>query len=96
MASDYGNRALELINKLLAEKPHKIGHEFSEATRCLTAYRDQLIERWRSSRGEPDRKRLEQTNAVLSVLVGAHYPRGDIPWPDLEKARETLAGLVVA
>ena len=31
--------ALAVIDKLLAEKPEKVGHDFSEATRRLVAWR---------------------------------------------------------
>ena len=32
-------------------------------------------------------------NSVLSVVIGGHFPLGGIPWPQIEKAREVLAGL---
>lgn len=94
MASDHGTRALGWIDKLLAERPKKESHDFSEATRCLTAYRDELVEDWRASRSATDRQRMGKVNAVLSVIVGGHYPRGDIPWQEIEQARGELKGLV--
>ena len=38
--------------------------------------------------------RLEGANAVLSVIVGGHFPLGDIPWGHIEEARKRLAGLL--
>jgi hypothetical protein len=89
-----GERALALIDKLLAERPEKVGHDFSETTRCLSAFRDELIGRFRASGAEHDRERLEGANAVLSVIVGGHFPLGDIPWEHIEKARERLERVV--
>ena len=89
--SQTGEHALAVIDKLLAERPEKVGHDFSEATRCLSAYRDELIGAWRESGAEHDRLRLARTNAVLSVVMGGHFPLGPVPWPHLETAREQLA-----
>lgn len=94
MASDNGTRALALLDKLLAERPDKISQDFSAATRCLTAFRDELVEEWRASRGEAARERMTQANGVLSVIVGGHYPRGDVPWQHVGQARDELAMLV--
>jgi len=94
MASKAGARALQLVDKLLAEKPDKVGHDFSEATHCLTAFRDELIDAWRVSRTDRARACMRKVNSVLSVIVGGHYPRGDIPWEHIKAAREELAKLV--
>ena len=93
MANDVHAAALQAIDKLLAERPEKVGPEFSEATRRIVALRDGQIERWRRSNAEPDRQRLALINAVLSVVVGGHFPLGGIPWPQIEKARDVLASL---
>ncbi len=90
----HGRAALRMLDKLLAERPEKVGHDFSEATRCLTAFRDSLIARWRESGAEQDRERLGKANAVLAVIVGGHFPLGGIPWGHIEKAREELAGII--
>ncbi|MBV8612198.1 MAG: hypothetical protein JOY66_00305 [Acetobacteraceae bacterium] len=89
-----GERALALIDKLLAERPEKVGHDFSETTRCLSAYRDELIGRFRETGAERDRARLDGVNAVLSVIVSGHFPLGDIPWGHIEEAHKRLEGLV--
>lgn len=95
MASELaGRRALAVLDKLLGERPHKVGHEFSEASRCLAAYRDELIEAVRAGGGDADRERLAGVNAVLSVVIGGHFPLGDIPWEHIEKARGRLAAVL--
>ena len=86
-----GENALRLIDTLLAERPDRVGHDFSEATRWIAAYRDGLIRTWRRTGLEADRVRLERVNAVLSVVLGGHYPLGEIPWPVIEAARSLLA-----
>ncbi len=90
----HGPDALHAVEKLLADRPDKIGHDFSEATRRLTAYRDALIARWRQTRADEDRRSLERANAVLSVIVGGHFPLGPVPWSHIERARDELAELV--
>lgn len=89
-----GRTALAEVDKILSEKPHKIGHDFSEATRCLTQFRDRLIAHCRHTGPGPDRERLQKVNAVLAVIVGGHFPLGAIPWPHIEKARALLAQAV--
>lgn len=92
--SDNAQHALHLIDKLLEERPTRVGDDFSAATRCITAFRDELISQWRRTSDAADRQRLEQVNAVLSVVLGGHYPVGKIPWPEIEKARALFAGVV--
>ena len=42
----------------------------------------------------PDsRRRLEHVNAIISVVLGTHFPLGSVPWDELEKARNWLAKL---
>ena len=94
MANEHGKSALHLVDKLLAEKPEKDSHDFSQATRCLTAFRDDLVDDWRASRSDAARERMAKANGVLSVIVGGHYPRGDIPWQHILEARKQLATLV--
>lgn len=94
MANSRGSAALRTIDKLLADRPDKVGHDFSEATRCMTEFRDELIEAWRASHGEEDRKRMVLANSVLSVIVGGHFPLGGVPWQHIENARKELVTLV--
>ena len=86
--------ALAALDKLLADKPNRVTHDFSEATRCLSAFRDELIGQFRKTASEYDRERLAGANAVLSVIVSGHFPLGDIPWRHIEEARKRLDGLI--
>jgi formate dehydrogenase major subunit len=94
MASDAGARALALVDKLLAERPEKVGHDFSEATRRITTLRDEMIARYRA--GTLPRRDLDDINAVLSVVMGGHFPLGAVPWEMIELARARLARLTGA
>ena len=86
--------ALRLLDKLLAERPEGVGHDFSEATRWIAAYRDELVSEWRRTRAETDRQRLARVNAVLSVVVGGHYKLAQIPWKQIELARDQFKTVV--
>jgi len=92
MASDVGERAVELLDKLLAERPEKVGPDFSEATRCITTYRDGMIGQFRA--GVVSRTELDGINGVLSVVLAGHFPLGAVPWDKIATAREKLAALV--
>jgi hypothetical protein len=89
-----GHEVLAAIDKLLADRPEKEGHDFSEATRRLTAWRERFIARWRETRSEEDRRRLEHVNAAVSVIVGGQFPLGSVKWDLIEKVRQDLATLV--
>lgn len=90
MTGRKGTLALEAINQLLAEQPDRVAHDFSEATRRTAAYRDEITETIRKTGNQEDRRRVERVNAVLSVIVGGHYPLGEVPWARIEKARDEL------
>jgi formate dehydrogenase major subunit len=92
--ADIGIAALRAIDRLLLDQPDKVGHDFSAAEHAIAAYRDVLTKNWRATRLEVDRQRLAQVNAVLSVVVGGHFPLGGVPWPYIHKARDCLAVLV--
>jgi hypothetical protein len=83
---------LAAIDKLLADRPEKSAHAFSEATRCLTAWRTKCITRWRETQAEEDRRRLERVNAALSVIVGGQFPLGSVQWDSIQSARRDLEG----
>jgi hypothetical protein len=89
-----GLAALRALDGVLADQPDKVGHDFSQAEREIAAYRDALAQIWRGSGQESDRRRMAQVNAVLSVVVGGHFPLGGVPWAHLHKARDLLAELV--
>ncbi len=84
--------ALESYDQALAKKPHADGHLFSETTRHLCQFRTQLTQRYHA--GAASRQSLEHLNSVISVVLAGHFPLGEIPWPELEKARTWLAELV--
>ena len=93
--SEAGKRALAAVDQVLNDRPNKIGHDFSEAVIGVSQLREQVI---RERRADPSShallQRLGRLNSVLSVLVGAHYPLGDIPWDCLEESRGILAEIV--
>ena len=68
MPDTLGSDAVQAIDKLLVDRPEKVGHDFSEATRRLTAWREQLINRWRQTQAEGDKRNLERVNAAISVV----------------------------
>jgi hypothetical protein len=78
-----------------AEKPEKNGHDLSEAARCLTELRDALIaERRAAGPNRESGERLMRLNAVISAIVGAHFPIGAIAWKSVEAARDAFAKLI--
>jgi hypothetical protein len=96
MLDTLGNDAVQAIDRLIADRPEKVGQDFSEATRRLTAWREQLIERWRQTQAERDKGNLERVNAAISVVVGGQFPLGSVPWPHIKRVRNDLAALAGA
>jgi hypothetical protein len=94
MSETTGHEAFAAINRLLADRPNKIGHDFSEATGRLAAWRDALALRWRQSPTENNRRALDRVNAGLSVVLGGQFPLGKVPWPEIDKVREDLGELI--
>ena len=96
-SSAPGRTALQHIDQVLAKRPHKDDHALSQATVCLAEFRDGLVAQWRRAGiGATQRLQLEHVNAVITVVLGIHFPLGDVPWPELEKARDWLAEAVQA
>lgn len=91
-ASQAGREALGKIDEVLAARPHKDDYVLSDATQALCTLRDGLIAE--ATGDAAARDRLEALNAVLGVVLGAHFPIGETPWEELEKARGWLAGLL--
>ncbi len=99
-----GRRALAAFDRVLGEKPdgrttkqdrERLGHGFSETTRLMCGYRDTLIHAQRRAGVTPQsRARLQEVNSVLSVVLGGHFPLGDIPWPQVRQARDAFAMLL--
>jgi hypothetical protein len=96
-SSAPGRKALEHIDQVLAERPKKNDHVLSQATMCLSEFRDRLVSDLRLAGITPaQRKQLDHVNAVITVVLGIHFPLGEIPWTELEKARAWLAEVVEA
>ena len=90
-----GRRALDALDKVLEKKPHKDEHALSAATEGLCTWRDSLAAEKRRGGASPETQdRLTQLNSIISVVVGSHFPLGDTPWEELEKARDWLAKLL--
>ena len=91
--------ALDALDKALAGKPHKDGHDFTASLKHLCAYRDALTAEFRAA-GTTEthavRQRLAGVNAIISTVLAGHFPLGPIPWPEIEHARETLVKLTPA
>lgn len=98
-AEREGRASLEALGKVIADKPHKVGPDFSATTRHLSAFRDELTAQFRAAGDEEThrvRERLSRVNAVISTVLAGHFPLGPIPWPEIEKAREQLRAAVEA
>lgn len=90
-----GEKALRALDKVLRDEPKKVGPDFSEAITQLSALRDTMIARYRyTDTNAGDSLELHQLNAVLTVVISGHYPLGKVPWPHIEKARESFALLL--
>ena len=93
--STHIRSALAEVDKALAARPHTDGHIFSVAAHALAAARDDMTLRQRETGSTAEtRRRIEHVNAAISVVLGAHFPLGEVPWQELEKARDWLAGLI--
>ena len=86
-----GAQALAALDRALGAKPRRDGEAFSEATEHLCRMRDALIG---SRRGGVGDRQLERLNSVISSSLAGHFPLGQTPWPEVEKAREELRALL--
>ena len=90
-----GRAALRHVGRVLEQKPKKDDHELSVLTRCLAAFREELIARNKSETPSHEaRECLMHLNAIVSVVMGMHFPLGPPPWDELDKAKGWLATLV--
>jgi hypothetical protein len=95
MADGPGHRALAHLDQALAKRPQKDDDALSAATVCLTTMRDAYVRTHRDGASTPQsRELLEHVNGIISAVLGIHFPLGEIPWPELDKAREWLACVV--
>ena len=90
----HARAALTELDKVLTSKPHVEGHTMSVAASELSLLRDEMAARQRQIGPTADsRRRLEHVNAVISVVLAGHFPIGEVPWPELRRARDWLAAL---
>ncbi|MGH1570954.1 hypothetical protein ACRAWG_10060 [Methylobacterium sp. P31] len=89
-----GHGALAALDRVISQKPHKDGHGLSETMMCLTRFRDEMVAADHGSAGREERERLARLNAIIGVVYGAHFPLGNVPWGEVEKARGWLSDLV--
>ncbi len=94
MDDELPHEVLRSIDTLLDDEPDKVGDDFSDATRRLSAWRDMLAKRWRETRAQADRRSLERVNAALSVVLGGQFPLGKVPWSHIRQARQDLADMI--
>jgi hypothetical protein len=95
---EAGHRALAALDTALSRKPARDDHTLSEAAAELTKFRDAIIAEQRRGgiRSADERRHLAHLNSVLSVVLGVHFPLGETPWDELQKARGWLAELVAS
>ncbi len=93
--SSPGHQALALIDTALRDQPHKNDHVLSQATMQLAQFRDGLTAKRREGGlGAHEQKQLAHVNAVITIVLGIHFPLGEVPWEELEKARGWLDEVV--
>lgn len=94
MTLDTANarEALNLLERLAAERPSDHFQPMSDAVRKLIALRDELITRHRAGGATFADPRLQQLNAVISVAIGAQFPMVGIKWDRVEQTRDALQG----
>ncbi len=92
--ADPGREALSQVDRALAARPARDGYALTAAVQGLAALRDDVIARHRRDGGTRWRGTLERVNAVISVVMAAEFPLGEMPWAELERARDWLAGIV--
>ena len=89
-----GREALARIDEALAARPKRDGRTLKGAIQALATFRDHFVARHRAEGGARWRPELERVNAILSVVIAAEFPIGEVPWDELEKARGWLDDLL--
>ena len=89
-----GRDALARIDEALAGRPKRDGRTLNAAIQKLAELRDHVVSRHRSEGGTRWRSTLEQVNAVVSVVMAAEFPVGEVPWDELAKARDWLDAIL--
>src|SRR4051794_38338061 len=91
-AQQAAEAALQRLDHILAERPHEVHEDLSEAVRGIVAIRDDLIRRLRADGGGRDL--LDRTNMLVSIAVGAEFPVTGLHWDRIEKTRDGLRELL--
>ena len=92
---ELAEKAMKAIDKVVADKPERNGHDFSAAVCCLTELRERLLLQQRQAPPSREaRDRIGRLNTVLSIIVGGEYPIGGVPWSHVESARGAFAQLL--
>ena len=85
------DEAIEAVERALAHRPKLDGYAFTDATKAVCAYRDDLRFARRDGRGRPgDDQRLQDCNLAVTLLMAGHFPLGETPWEQVEGARDHL------
>ncbi len=83
--------SVEALGRAIAARPRRDGQAFTEATRPMCAYRDELRHALRAA---PDdlaiRRRLKAANLAVTLMLTGHFPLGDMPWDQIEVLRDHL------
>ena len=88
--------SVEALDRALAARPRRDGQAFSEATKPMCAYRDELRHVVRADPGDLDaRRRLRAANLAVTLMLAGHYPLGDMPWDQLDALRTHLSAMQV-
>ena len=86
--------ALAGLDRALAARPHRDGEAFTDATKAICAYRDDLRAALRDTPGATElRRRLKAANLAVALLLAGHFPLGPMPWEALADLRHHLQGL---
>ena len=86
--------ALRRIDEALADRPKRDGATLKAAVQALAQARDAVVALHRHEGGTRWRATLEPLNAVISVVMAAEFPIGEVPWGELDAARGWLAAVV--
>ncbi len=85
-------QALDVLDCVLSKRPHADGNLLSTAALLTARLRDRVIADMDARLAAPEgRARLERLNSVISVILAAHFPLGEVPWDDLKAARAWLS-----
>lgn len=91
----HGDAAIAGLDRAIAERPRADASILATVTRDLCLVRDELVRRRREGdRSAAAEERLARLNTVLSLVLSAHFPLGEIRWTELEQGRSWLADIV--